>query len=194
METLHRAVEQVSRWGAWFGGALLVASVLAISAEVLIRGVFGRSFGGVDELTGYALAISSAWAFGFALVHRAHIRIDTVYMLLPAWVRAVLDLVALAGIVAFFGLVLWFGWDLLARSYTIGQRAMTPLRTPLIFPQALWFAGIAVFVLLAAILFARSAAALLRGDMKQVRDLAGSKTAQDELEEELAEAAARRRG
>ena len=38
------------------------------------------TLGGADELSGYALAISSAWGFSSALLSRSHIRIDTVYV------------------------------------------------------------------------------------------------------------------
>ncbi len=75
MEMTHRA----SRYGAWFGGALIILAAFIVGVEVLIRKVFTLSIGGADELSGFALAIGSAWAFGFALLERAHIRIDSAF-------------------------------------------------------------------------------------------------------------------
>ena len=90
--------------------------------------------------------------------------------------------------IVFFTTVTRFGWDLVARSFSIGQRAMTPLRTPLIFPQLLWFAGLVVLIVIALILLASAVQSLWRGDLVGVSRVAGSLSAQDELQEELAEA------
>jgi len=185
MERLVSGATRVAQFGAWFGGALLVLAVLAIAAELIFRNVAGYSFGAVDELCGYALAIASTWAFAFALVHRTHIRIDTFYVVLPRRLQAGLDLVALLGMIAFFTVVLRYGWDLVARSFSIGQRAMTPLRTPLIFPQMLWFAGLVALIVIALILLASAVQAMYRGDLAGVGRVAGSRSAQDALEEEL---------
>lgn len=192
MDRLAAGIGRIVQWGAWFGGALLILAMLAIAAEVVMRNVVGISFGAVDELAGYALAIASTWGFAYALLHRAHIRIDTAYLLLPRRVQAALDLVALAGMIAFFGVVLRYGWDLLARSASLGQRAMTPLRTPLIVPQVFWYAGLVALVVLAVVLLLVAVSALRRGDLPAAARAVGSRSAEEELEEELADAARRR--
>jgi TRAP-type C4-dicarboxylate transport system permease small subunit len=192
LDRLAAGIGRIVQWGAWFGGALLILAMLAIAAEVVMRNVVGISFGAVDELAGYALAIASTWGFAYALLHRAHIRIDTAYLLLPRRVQAALDLVALAGMIAFFGVVLRYGWDLLARSASLGQRAMTPLRTPLIVPQVFWYAGLVALVVLAVVLLLVAVSALRRGDLPAAARAVGSRSAEEELEEELADAARRR--
>ena len=194
MERLAAGTGRLVQWGAWFGGALLVLAMLAIAAEVVMRNVVGVSFGAVDELSGYALAIASTWGFAYALFHRTHIRIDTAYLLLPRRVQAALDLVAMAGMIAFFGFVLRYGWDLVARSATLGQRAMTPLRTPLVVPQVFWLAGLVALVAVAVVLLLLAVTALRRGDIHAVARAVGSRSAEEELEEELADAARRRAG
>ncbi len=194
MDRLAAGVGRIVQWGAWFGGALLVLAMLAIAAEVIMRNLAGASFGAVDELAGYALAIASTWGFAYALLHRAHIRIDTAYLLLPRRVQAGLDLLAMAGMIAFFGYVLRYGWDLLARSATLGQRAMTPLRTPLVVPQVFWFAGLVALVAVAVVLLLLAVAALRRGELQAATRAIGSRSAEEELEEELADAARRRTG
>jgi TRAP-type C4-dicarboxylate transport system permease small subunit len=184
---LAAGVGRIVQWGAWFGGALLILAVLAIAAEVIMRNVAGRSFGAVDELSGYALAIASTWGFAYALFHRTHIRIDAAYLLLPRRVQAGLDLLAMAGMIAFFGFVARYGWDLLVRSASLGQRAMTPLRTPLIIPQVFWYAGLVALIVVAVVLFLVAANALRRGDMQSATRAIGSRSAEEELEEELAD-------
>ena len=63
---------------ALLGGLMLLASAVFVSAEVLARKFLAVSLDGANEMSGYAMAISSAWAFSYALYERAHIRIDAV--------------------------------------------------------------------------------------------------------------------
>lgn len=190
LDRLIALVAALSRAGAWFGGLLLFAAAALIGAEVLLRRLAGVSIGGADELAGYVLAIASAWAFGFALLARAHIRIDTLYLLLPPRAQALLDLVALALTTAFFGFTAWFAWAHLMRSVSLGARSMTPLATPLAIPQSLWVAGLIVFVVLAALLWLRALVAVLAGDLAASARLIGSRSAKQEVEEGIAEARA----
>lgn len=170
----------------WFGGALMVAASVLIGVEVVIRKAFNLSIGGADELSGYALAIGSAWAFGFTLLERSHVRIDSLYVLLPRPVCAVLDLVALFVFGGFMALVTWHGYGVLRQSMDVGARSMSPLATPLVAPQLLWVLGLAVAVLVAVILFVRALGAFITRDYGAVQTLVGSRTLTEELEEEIA--------
>jgi TRAP-type C4-dicarboxylate transport system permease small subunit len=180
----------LSRGGAWFGGLMLFAASFMIGAEVLLRKLAGLSIGGADELSGYVLAIASAWGFGFSLLGRAHIRIDTLYGLLPQRLQAILDLLALALTTFFFGFTAWFAWAHLMRSVSLGARSMTPLQTPLVIPQSLWVAGLICFVALAVLLWLRALLAVVAGDLVTSARLIGSRTARQEVEQEIAEAQA----
>jgi len=83
--------------------------------------------------------------------------------------------------------VLRYGWDLLARSASLGQRAMTPLRTPLIIPQVFWYAGLVALIVVAVVLFLVAAKALRRGDM-QPRRAPSARARRGGAQEELADA------
>lgn len=190
LDRLIALLTALSRAGAWFGGILLFGASFMIGAEVLLRKLAGISIGGADEISGYILAVSSAWAFGFSLLARAHIRIDTLYALLPQRIQALLDLLALGVTTFFFGFTAWFAWAYLMRSISLGARSMTPMQTPLVIPQSLWVAGLISFVILAALLWLRSLLALLTGDLRTSARLIGSRTAKQEVEEEIADAQA----
>ena len=190
LDRLIALLAALARGGAWFGGLLLFAASFIIGAEVLLRKLAGVSIGGADELSGYVLAIASAWAFGFSLLARAHIRIDTLYALLPQRFQALLDLLALALTTFFFGFTAWFAWAHLMRSISLGARSMTPMQTPLVIPQSLWVAGLSAFVALAALLWLRALLAVLAGDLATSARLIGSRTAKQEVEQEIAEAKA----
>jgi TRAP-type C4-dicarboxylate transport system permease small subunit len=185
MAHLHRIVHGVSRVGAIVGGAMLMLAAIVICVDVTMRYAFARTLGGADELSGYALAIASAWGFSSALLSRSHIRIDTVYVRVGSRARATLDLLSLACFVLFIALVAWHGWGVLQQSWVSGSRSMNELETPLVIPQALWVAGLVFFVAVALLLLVRALPLYLAGDLRRLFDLIGSKSAVAEAEEEI---------
>ena len=186
LDPLLELARRVCRWGAWFGGFLFIVSSLLITVEIVLRKVFNSSTGGADELTGYALAAASSWAFGFAVLERAHIRITSLYILFPTWGQAILDVVAVASLLLFFGLVLYFGAVMFVETVRIGSHSRTGLSVPLVIPQSIWLAGLVLTVGVTALLLARAVLALIVRDIRSVRELAGTKSESDDLEEELA--------
>src|SRR5204863_6310911 len=102
MDGLMRVAHRVSHAGGLFGGALLLLAAALVSVDVVIRKWFLVTLGGADELAGYALAISSAWGLAYALVNRVHIRIDSLYVILPVRVCAVLDIASVLALAVFF--------------------------------------------------------------------------------------------
>jgi TRAP-type mannitol/chloroaromatic compound transport system permease small subunit len=174
-----------ARAGAWGGGALVLLAAAVIVVDTLTRKLFDFTLGGASELSGYVLAISASWAFPLALLDRAHIRIDSLYVLLPTRARALLDILSLLTLLLFTGMLAWQGWLVFAQSFALGSRALTPIATPLEYPQFLWVLGLVYFVLVVFLLLLRSAIALVAGDLGVVQRIAGSRTAAQELEEEL---------
>ncbi len=186
MKRLQRIAAGFSRVGAIAGGAMLLAAAVTICIDLVLRYAFSLSVGGADELAGYALAIASAWGFSAALLSRSHIRIDTVYVRVPSRrVRATLDLLSLAALALFIALVAWHAWGVLQQSYVSGSRSLSALETPLVLPQGLWFAGLAFFVAVAALLLVRALLAYLRGDFASLFEAIGSKSAVAEAAEEI---------
>ena len=84
MKRLQTVAEGISRVGAIVGGALLLLASVLICIDITMRYLCRWTLGGADELSGYALAIASAWGFSAALLSRSHIRIDTVYVRVQA--------------------------------------------------------------------------------------------------------------
>jgi TRAP-type mannitol/chloroaromatic compound transport system permease small subunit len=187
LDPLLDLARRIARLGAWFGGLLIIASALLVGVEVVIRKAFDLTIGGADELSGFALAISTSWALAFALLERAHIRIDSLYVHLPARLAAVLDLLGLALFTAFVALVTWYGFGVFETSSAVGAHSLSPLGTPLVVPQLLWVLGFVMFLLIAALLLVRALAALVTGDLQTVRRLIGSRGVSEELESELAD-------
>ena len=122
-----------------------------------------------------------------ALIDRAHVRIDSLYALLPTRICALLDILALLSFMVFSGILTWEGWVLFAQSASLNAHSLTPLATPLAIPQFLWVAGFAFFFVVMLLLLARALLALATGDIDEVRRLLGSRTALQELEEAIRE-------
>lgn len=185
MKRLQAIAEGISRGGAIVGGAMLLLAAVTICIDIVLRYAFSLTLGGADELSGYALAIASAWGFSAALLSRSHIRIDTVYVRVTSRVRATLDLVSLAAFAFFVALVTWHAWGVLQQSWVSGSRSHSAMEVPLVIPQTLWFVGLAFFVAVALLLLARALFAYLTGDLGSVFRAIGSKSAVAEAKEEV---------
>jgi TRAP-type C4-dicarboxylate transport system permease small subunit len=185
MERLQTIATGISRVGAVVGGAMLLVASIVICIDITLRYTVSRTLGGADELSGYALAIASAWGFSAAILSRSHIRIDTAYVRVRPRIRAVLDLLSLAAFAFFFGLVTWHAWGVLRQSYTSDSHSLSEIQMPLVVPQTLWVLGLAFFVAVSLLLLARGVSAFVTGDLEKLFALIGSKSAVAEAEEEV---------
>src|SRR3954466_972211 len=185
MDPALTGVRRFARWGLWFGGALVLLAAVLIGIDVLMRKFLDRSIGGADELAGYSLAIGTAWGLAAALLDRAHIRIDSLYVLFPQKLRLGLDVVALILLVGFFALVAWHGLGVVSQSWTSGSRSQSALETPTVIPQALWILGLFGFVVVGVLLFVYALGMIMRGDLAGAGRVIGTRSAEEEIEDEI---------
>ena len=185
MDRLIALAHRLARVGAWFGGALLICAAFIICVEIVIRKLFNASIGGADELSTFALAIGSAWAFGFTMLERAHVRIESLYVTLPTRLCAVVDLVAHTVFTAIVAVIAWHGMLVFKASAEMGARTLSPLATPVAIPQFLWAAGLAFFLFVAVLLLIRASVALVTGDVGTVQRLIGPRSVSREIDSEL---------
>ena len=168
-----------------FGLAFLVLAI-AVTVETIMRKVFNQSLQGVDELGGYILALAGALSFSVALspvpsasTSCGHLpRVLRVPLFLEP---SILACRRTAG-----------AWPARLRwSAALGATAQTPWATPLKYPQALWVAALVPFLVVCAVEVLRIVTLLAKGDVRQVDRAYGPRTAQDELDVELADMKAR---
>jgi len=171
MERAMSLARRVCQLGLWFGGALVLLAALLIGVDVVLRKFFQMSIGGADEIAGYALALGTSWGLGAALMDRAHIRIDSLYVHFPRWLRLALDLVALALFLGFFGLVALRGWDVVEQSWISSSRSHTALETPTVIPQVL--------------LFLQAVLLLVGGEVGAATRVISTRSAAEEVEDEI---------
>jgi TRAP-type C4-dicarboxylate transport system permease small subunit len=177
----------VARAGCWFGGAMVAAAAFMIAVDVISRKLFDYPIGASSEVSGYVLAIGTAWALALTLLDRAHVRIDSLYSVLPVRLCALLDMIALISFMVFAAFTTWQGGKVLLNSINVDAHSLTPLATPLAIPQVLWVAGFVLFSAVLLLLFVRAAMLLAGGRWEDVQRLLGPRTAQQEVEEVLHE-------
>jgi len=131
------------------GYGLLVVSCL-ITIEIIGRKVFLFTMPGIDDIGGYMLAISSAAGASYALLNRAHTRVDIFLDRMPRNLQAALNILCLLSMAAFAVFAAWRCSIVLLESIEFQSTATNPLQTPLWQPQSLWLAGICLFAFTAA--------------------------------------------
>lgn len=183
LDRLIHGTGAVCRAGALVCGGLCVLVSFVIAAAVVMRKVFNVSIVGADEISSFILAASCSWGFAFALLHRAHVRVESLQLVLPRRLCAILDIVGLILLGAFVAVIAWYTANVLALSIDMGALA-DMLDVPLWLPQAFWVAGFVVSVILAALLVIRSLIAFLTGDLAALQALIGSRSAVEEAAQE----------
>jgi TRAP-type C4-dicarboxylate transport system permease small subunit len=194
MDQIMTGVRRFTQWGLWFGGALILLAAVLIGIDVLMRKFLARSIGGADELAGYALAIGTAWGLAAALIDRAHIRIDSLYVLFSQKLRLALDIAAVVLLIGFFALMMWHGLGVVSQSWTSGSRSQSALETPTVIPQFLWIAGLAAFVVVGVLLLANVFAMAARGDLRGMARVISTRSAEEEVEDEIRDLKQRQTG
>lgn len=182
-------VRRIAAVGAWVGGLLMLAVAFLVTVEVILRSFFKYALAAGAEISGYVLAIGLAWGLAFALVHRAHVRVDAAIRLLPskllvAWV----DLIAMAALTWYAALLVIHGSEVFYQSWSRGAKAMTPLLTPMWIPQGLWLAGLGVFLLSCMVFLSYGFWFVATGRLREARALIGTITAEEEAGSEIEEA------
>lgn len=175
---------RLSQFAVWIGGSMMLFAAFMVSADVLSRRLFGVTMGGSDEVSGYLFAVSTALAMPYALLHKANVRIDAVYMFLPQGLRTFLDILGVSLLSIFAGIVTWRAMLTLEVTWANDAHSITPLRTPLIVPQSLWFAGWILFCLCLALVLYGLIGAALRGDAAAANRLGGALSLDEEIKEE----------
>ncbi|PPD15674.1 MAG: hypothetical protein CTY25_05035 [Methylobacterium sp.] len=166
-------VRYLSRCAAWLAGGLVLVSALLVGVDVLMRNLFGLSALYSFELSRYLFGAVVTFGLSFALVERAHIRIDPLVRLLPAGARAVADVVALAATAPVALVMAWQGIDLVHQSLRLGAISNSPLGIPIAIPQGMWAFGLIWFAVTSVVLLVVASGALAKAQFDRVNALAG---------------------
>ena len=121
----------------------LVAMIVLIGAEAIIRNLFGGSLQITDEIGGYLLVVVTFLSMSVSEAHGAFHRVELVQARMSQrgriWLQIVFDACSLAASL----LVTWQLGRLALNSWNSGDVAPTPLQTSLWLPQAVMGIGMA---------------------------------------------------
>jgi len=181
---LHDWLERISRVAVWIGGASLLLCAFMVSVDVIMRKLFSITMSGSDEISGYAFAAATAWAYSYCLLHRSHIRIDALYGVLPIWLRSLLDALGLALLLFYMAYLTNKAVDVFLTSWAHDSVSITTLSVPQWIPQLLWVSGLCWFVITLTFLLIYVLVSLLLGDVSTVQNVAGAMSADKKIDEE----------
>ena len=91
-KTMLDGLRRLNRLIAILVGILLLACTAFVLLDIVMRQM-GSSLGGTDEISGYVMAIATAWGMGFTLIELGHVRIDLLRSRVASRGRALFDLV-----------------------------------------------------------------------------------------------------
>jgi TRAP-type C4-dicarboxylate transport system permease small subunit len=175
-------VTAVSRFLARLGGALILLCACLVSLDVVFRNLFKLAIFESYELTGYGIALATAFGLSWALVTKAHIRIEVLYNMLGTKPRACLDICALASLSVIAAVLVYYGALVLLDNWQLDARSNSTLHVPLAIPQGLWLLGLVWFAVCAAVLLVVAVNAVVRGRHYEVQEMFGIATVSEEVE------------
>lgn len=188
MVSVFRKIESaIGVLAAAAGWGLLGLSFLIVF-ESFARKFFGFSVQGADEIAGYILATATSIGFSYALVGRAHIRIDLVYRRVPLWLQVTLNFLAFAVLSGFATLLAWRAVAVALESAEMRALAPTLLRTPLMVPQGIWASFLVLFCAVSCSSLLAIVWLALSGRAKQAAFQFGITSVEEELADELTDA------
>lgn len=187
-----RVFGPVVRLTALAAGYGVLALSFLIAAEVILRRTAGVSLQGADEFGGYVLATMATFGFAYALMERAHTRIELLHERLGTRPRAVLDVIAMLAVAGMAVFMAARGVAVVAESLEYGSLSGTPSMTPLWRPQAVWAAGLVLFAAF-ALACAVHALILMVRNPAAIQTHYGAKSLDEEIAEEKLSVASRGR-
>ena len=124
---LSRLVDPCLTVIAKFVGFIWVALMAIIVINVVARYFFSEGRIDFEELQWHLYSAGFMLALGFGLVTDSHIRVDVFHERLSRRMQLWIDFYGIiVSVIPFCALILWFGWDFLAYSFTIGEISASP--------------------------------------------------------------------
>ncbi len=183
LDKINAILAGMTRKLTFLGCLALLLMAAYITVDVILRKLFAFSTQGADELSGYLLVYVSAVGAVYALVCKAHIRIEFLYVTLRPGVQRALDSAALLVLAAFIGTLTCYAYKVWDRSVMREALANTPLHTPLWIPQGIWLVCLGFFCLVLLAYLVTVAWCLAAGRPEAVKNLIGC----PELDENILE-------
>lgn len=182
---MYRFLEALSGRAMTVAGWCYLAITALITFDIVARRLLGFSTEATTEVTGYLMAIGMSWALAGTLFERGHVRIDVLVQKLPLKARVWLHLASLLALLVASAFFVYGAYTLARYSLELGATDLSTLRMPMVIPQGLWAAGLALLGLTAVAMLARSLKLLAGGHADDMDRMLMARTYQDEAAETL---------
>jgi TRAP-type C4-dicarboxylate transport system permease small subunit len=147
MRTFQTVVFGISRLGAGLACLLVVAMVLHILYEIVLRTFFSSSTFVLDEFVGYAVAAATFLALGYSFEHGSLIRVGLLVERLEEGPRRAVEIACGLATLIMMGGLTWYFWLTLWRSWVRGRVSSSIAEVPMWIPESLVFVGSFIFCL-----------------------------------------------
>ena len=107
---LMSVIDNISGYTGKFYGVLIVALVLVMVVEVVMRYVFNRQIMGIQDVDCAYFGAFYTMAAAYALLEGAHVRVDVVWSQFSRRNRAIIDLITFPFFALFLGGLLYTSW------------------------------------------------------------------------------------
>lgn len=147
MDKLLKWIDKGAQIAGRVAALFMIAIVVLINVEIILRTVFNTSTFIADEFSGYFLVAVVLMGLAYALLHDVHIRVEVIRSRLDRRTRSIIDaLCALAGsLLTLF--VAYHALRMVIDAYQLGMTADSISETPLFIPQVLIPVGLLLFAL-----------------------------------------------
>lgn len=169
----EQRLQTLAAWAARIGGGMIFLIALLVCGDVFTRNLLNRIVFHSFELGNYLFAIAAAFGMAYALLARAHIRIDVAYNKFPAAMRRIVDVLALTSTTAVAFLFAYKAWDLALGALARGIKTNSTLGIQVGYPQAAWAVGLSFFALVALLMTLRHIRLLIAGQTVRADALGG---------------------
>jgi TRAP-type C4-dicarboxylate transport system permease small subunit len=147
MNRLSRFCERLFEWFAAAAALMLFAMVMLVTADIILRNALAVGFAWANEVTEYALYLTTLLTAPWLLRRGQHVRIDMFLVIVPpriAWImEAAADMVGLAASL----ILVWYGSVMTLQSARLGSITIKNLVFPewwLLAPLPVCFALLAL--------------------------------------------------
>ncbi|RXE47592.1 TRAP transporter small permease subunit [Chromohalobacter israelensis] len=121
-DRLERIIETLG----WLARASLLAMVLLVAVDVLLRYFFSISPVPLQELEWHLISPVALLGISYALKHRADVRVDLFYERFSPRCKAMVDLVSALLTIGVGTYIAWLAWPYVTQSYAMGEGSPNP--------------------------------------------------------------------
>ncbi len=149
MRTILKIIDSVNEW---VGGKLkwvVLFLVLVVCAEVMMRYVFNSPTSQLPVIQTWTGTALYSLAFGYVLLHKAHVRVDVIYTRLSDRMKAVVDVILwFVFFLPSLGFLTYSGFNWMKHAWVTHERSMITYWYPPMAPiRTIVFIGLVLFLL-----------------------------------------------